>query len=164
MIFVTVGTQLPFDRLVRGVDAWAGRNPQVEVRAQIGAVRAGGYRPRHMIATPALDPDSFGRLFRSARLVVAHAGTGSLLQANACGTPILVMPRKAALGEHRTDHQIATVEHFGTRAGVHVVHEEEDVAPSIDRLLTGAPQSPQLRPAADPELIAALRGVIFTGD
>ena len=36
-IFATVGTQLPFDRLIRGLDSWAECNPEVEVFAQIGA-------------------------------------------------------------------------------------------------------------------------------
>ena len=35
MIFVTVGAQLPFDRLVDTVDAWAGRKGDTEVLAQI---------------------------------------------------------------------------------------------------------------------------------
>jgi UDP-N-acetylglucosamine transferase subunit ALG13 len=161
VIFVTVGTQLPFDRLIRGVDAWAARNPGIRVHAQTGHVPPDGYHPRHMHSSPMLDPETFGRLFRSARLVVAHAGTGSLLQFNAYGTPILVMPRKAALGEHRNDHQMATARHFGTRNGVHVVYEEEDLGPTIDALLSGAPQVPDLRTSADPELIATLRRVIF---
>lgn len=161
MIFVTVGTQLPFDRLVRGVDVWAGRNPDIEVRGQVGYPGAGGYRPRHMVATPTLDPATFRELFQSARLVIAHAGTGSLLQANASGRQILIMPRKAALGEHRTDHQVATVEHFADRSGVNIVYEEQEIGPAIDRLLAGHEEPPVLRPSADPDLITALRTVIF---
>ena len=44
MIFVTVGTQLPFDRLVRAVDAWAAEHPQVDVFGQIGPA---SFRPKH---------------------------------------------------------------------------------------------------------------------
>jgi len=36
MIFVTVGAQMAFDRLIRAVDAWAGVHPAVSVFGQIG--------------------------------------------------------------------------------------------------------------------------------
>ena len=42
MIFATVGTQLPFDRLIVALDQWAASSPDVEVFAQIGR---GEYRP-----------------------------------------------------------------------------------------------------------------------
>jgi hypothetical protein len=37
MIFATVGTQLPFDRLLVGLDRWAAANPGIPVLAQAGA-------------------------------------------------------------------------------------------------------------------------------
>ena len=40
MIFATVGTQLPFDRLIAAVDRWAGTRPGREVFAQIERVLA----------------------------------------------------------------------------------------------------------------------------
>ena len=43
MIFVTVGAQLPFDRLVSVVDEWAGSTGRSDVFGQI----ARGKRPRH---------------------------------------------------------------------------------------------------------------------
>lgn len=161
MIFVTVGTQLPFDRLIRAVDSWAGHHSDVEVRAQTGHIGSGGYHPCHMADTPILDPGSSARLFDAARLVIAHAGTGSLLQAAACRTPILIMPRKAVLGEHRTDHQMATAHHFGSRPGVHVVYEEAEVAAAIDSLLGGIHIAPEFGSYAEPQLIATVRSVIF---
>ena len=45
MIFVTVGTQLAFDRLIGAVDAWAARTPGSDVFAQTGP---GTYTPRHI--------------------------------------------------------------------------------------------------------------------
>lgn len=161
MIFVTVGTQLPFDRLIRGADLWAAAHPAIPVRAQTGQIGPGGYRPRHMEATEMVAPPEFERLCRAARLIVAHAGTGSLLKAAACSTPILIMPRRAGLGEHRNDHQVATAEHLRSRPGVHVVTEEAELGPAIDALLAGPPEPPGLAPFADPGLVAAVRAVVF---
>ena len=36
MIFVTVGYQMPFDRMVESIDRWAGRHPDAAIFAQIG--------------------------------------------------------------------------------------------------------------------------------
>ena len=36
MIFVTVGSQLPFDRLTAAVDDWAATRPEVELFGQVG--------------------------------------------------------------------------------------------------------------------------------
>ena len=36
MIFVTVGSQLPFDRLVMTMDEWAGLNKETKVVVQMG--------------------------------------------------------------------------------------------------------------------------------
>lgn len=163
MIFVTVGTQLPFDRLVRSVDAWAAAHPDVPVRAQIGAVALDGYRPQHMESDATIPPAEYDALCRDARLIVAHAGTGSLIKAQTLGTPILAMPRKGALGEHRNDHQLATADHFAGRGGIFVVHEEAEMGPTIDRLLADPPEPSALSPFADNRLLTAIRGVVYPG-
>ena len=110
MIFVTVGTQLTFDRLIRAVDAWAEANPGQEVFAQINE---GGYQPRHIAFAAHVDPLTFSRRFAEATVVVAHAGMGTIIPALEAGKPLLLLPRLAALGEHRNDHQVGTAR-FGT--------------------------------------------------
>ena len=109
MILVTVGAQMPFDRLVRTVDDWAGRAGRSDVFAQIGHTR---WRPRHLQWTAFIEPDEFRARAREAAVLVAHAGTGSILTALELGRPILVMPRRADLRETRNDHQIATATRF----------------------------------------------------
>lgn len=130
-IFVTVGTQLPFDRLVGAVDAWAGRHPEADVFAQIGA----GVAPCHARHAANIDPQTFARSVETADVVVAHAGMGTILTALDLGKPVLVMPRQAALGEHRNEHQRATVARLAHLEALHVVDEEQDVARTLDALL-----------------------------
>lgn len=161
MIFVTVGTQLPFDRLVRGVDAWAQAHPEVEVIAQTGKLGSQNYAPVHMTHAPTFSPEKFDALCQSAQLIVAHAGTGSLMKAHACGTPLLMMPRQAQLGEHRNDHQLAMAKSFQEKPGVQLVFEEDELPGAVNAVLGSVPQPPQLREFADEPLIAALRAVIF---
>ena len=161
MMFVTVGTQLPFDRLVRGVDQWAAAHPDMEMRAQIGAIGPHGYRPKHMESTETMPPLEYDALCRDARLIVAHAGTGSFIKALEVGTPILAMPRKSALNEHRNDHQLATAAYFDGRGGISIVREEDEIGPAIDRLLTQVDVAGTLQPFADETLLNAIRDVVF---
>jgi UDP-N-acetylglucosamine transferase subunit ALG13 len=115
LIFLTVGAQMPFDRLVESVDAWAGEHPDKHIVAQIGR---SVHVPRNMEWQSFLDPREFKRRYESARFIVAHAGTGSILTAMQMGKPILVMPRRYDLGETRSDHQLATARKFGQFPGV----------------------------------------------
>src|SRR5688500_9921748 len=98
VIFVTVGAQMPFDRLVRAVDAWA--EGRTDVVAQIGE---SAYVPKTLRWTRFLEPEAFRRHYAEAKVVVAHAGTGSIITALQIGKPIIVMPRRAALRETRND-------------------------------------------------------------
>ena len=41
------------------------------------------------------------------QVVIAHDEMGSIITALEMGKPIVVMPRRAELGEHRNDHQVA---------------------------------------------------------
>ena len=45
MILVTVGAQMPFDRMIEVVDTWAGETGRDDVFAQIADAQ---YRPRHI--------------------------------------------------------------------------------------------------------------------
>ncbi len=164
MIFVTVGTQLPFDRLIRGMDLWAETNKKPEVIAQTGKLGPQNYVPRHMVHMPALNPDDFDTYCQDADLIVAHAGTGSLLKAQACKTPLLMMPRRADMGEHRNDHQSAMAKGLQDRPGVQLVFEEDALPQAVDTLLASPPLPPALREHADAPLISALRAVIFRTD
>lgn len=129
MIFVTVGSADPFDRMIRAVDEWAGARGRTDIFAQIGKSR---YQPRHIDAVQFLQPAEFRERVRSAQLIVAHAGMGSIITALEAGKPIIVMPKWARLGEHRSDHQIATAKHFGEKPGVIVADDENDLLVKLD--------------------------------
>jgi UDP-N-acetylglucosamine transferase subunit ALG13 len=156
MIFVTVGTQLPFERLVQAVDAWAAVHPSVQVLAQ---VNSGSYLPQHVQTVPGLAPAQFAQHFAAARVVVAHAGMGTIISALDVGKPLVLLPRLAALGEHRNDHQVGTAGHFAGFSCIRVAASEHDVGPLIDELLSGASSASPLQPApgVSPALLDGIR-------
>lgn len=156
MIFVTVGTQGPFDRLVDAVDRWAAETGRSDVLAQVGP---SSYQPRAIEVVETLGPDAFDSAMRSADLIVAHAGIGTILGAISLGTPLLVMPRRAALGEQRSDHQVATVRRFAERGLISAAIDETDLRHELDHLEELSP-SVRRRVVASPELIEHLRAFV----
>ena len=127
MIFVTIGTQLPFDRLIKIIDELA---PQLneEVIAQVYQC---GFTPQNIKTVDFLAPDEFNTLFDKARLIVSHAGMGTILSALQKDKPIIVFPRIAALGEHRNEHQLATARKFKEMRTVNVAMNEEELIPML---------------------------------
>jgi UDP-N-acetylglucosamine transferase subunit ALG13 len=131
MILVTVGTDLPFDRMVRVIDDWAHKNSREDVFAQIGE---GGWEPNHIRFAHFISPTEFSKYFVSASVIISHAGMGTILSALCHGKPILVMPKKASLGEHRNEHQTATARRMMEIGGVNVAFDEEDLRVKLDHL------------------------------
>ena len=158
MIFATVGTQLPFDRLLTALDIWAAAHPEMRIKAQTGRTDA---RFAHMDCAANLDQTSFTHAFETARVIVAHAGMGSILSASALGKPILLMPRRAALGEHRNDHQLDTAAEMSALPNVTVVQEGKDLAEALDRILATPQTGDAGSSSASPQLIANLKSFIF---
>jgi UDP-N-acetylglucosamine transferase subunit ALG13 len=157
MIFVTVGTQLPFDRLVKAVDSWAGQNRSVDVFGQIGPTQ---YEPQHMQYSEFVDAVDFREKVGQADLVVAHAGMGSIITALELGKPILVMPRRGDLGEHRNEHQMATAKRFLEQGRIHVAFDEEALVENL-RQIELLKVKVGLGVDAAPELIEAIRTFIL---
>lgn len=129
MIFVTTGTQLPFPRLIGAINDLA---PELgeQVLAQIGP-DTGTYANLEIVEH--MTPARFEETFAAARIVVAHAGIGTILSAKRLGKPLVLVPRRHDLGEHRNDHQLATAREVEDRPGLHVAW---DIA-ALPALLSG---------------------------
>ena len=132
MIFLTVGTQLPFDRLVRAVDKWAFDNPQAEIYGQIGSSSC---PPQHFDWSEDMPQPQFDARVTEADLIIAHAGMGSIISAMDLAKPIVIMPRLASHGEHRNDHQLATSSKFADLDNVFLACNEEELGLAIDDAL-----------------------------
>lgn len=156
MIFITVGTDLPFNRLVRVVDEWARATGRHDVFAQIGET---DWQPAHVAWSKFLQPSEFTQKFAEAEVVVAHAGMGTILSALQSEKPILTMPRRASLGEHRNEHQLATARHLSELGKINVAMDETELRAMLDRLDELRPREKIAAYASEP-LITALRDFI----
>lgn len=162
MIFLTVGTQEPFDRLVHAVDEWcAARGRGDLVYGQI--TERASYLPGSFEWVSTLDADAYRTRCQDAAVIVSHAGMGSIITAMSLAKPIVVMPRRAHLGETRNDHQVATADRFGTQPGVHVASDVDELIELLDGCLAevGIGAGDPIPAFADEKLIKAIRDFIF---
>lgn len=156
MIFVTVGAQMPFDRLVKAVDQWAKEKGRDDVFAQIGPTE---WRPSHIEWTQFLTSAEFFEKFEAADAIVAHAGMGTILSALQNNKSILVMPRRGDLRETRNDHQVATANRLHELGKVAVAFDEVELVRKLDEV-DGLEKPGGIGPYASPDLIEAIREFI----
>lgn len=121
MIFVAVGTQFPFDRLIRCVDEWAAQHDQA-VCAQIAQ---GEYIPKHACWERFMTADAFNQHLQKAELIISHAGMGNIISALESQKPIIVMNRQSEWGEHRNNHQGDGLTWMGELPGVYTARSCE---------------------------------------
>lgn len=135
MIFFAVGTQLPFDRLAKSLDLWCAESGRGnEVFGQVGKLGATHYQPQHYQWQPRIEPDEFNHRIETADVIVSHAGMGTIITALYLQKPIILMARRAHLGEQRNDHQFATLKRFKDRPEVHAVETPEELAAALDHV------------------------------
>lgn len=123
MIFVTIGTQIPFDRFIEAIDDIAGTINEVFVVQALN----GKYLPRNFEIIDFIAPDEFNKIVQDARLIISHAGMGSILSAIDHEKPIIIFPRLASLGEHRNDHQIATAMAINDKGYAYVAYDKKQL-------------------------------------
>jgi UDP-N-acetylglucosamine transferase subunit ALG13 len=151
-LFVTVGSMLPFDRLVQAVDAWAAGRSDCEVFAQIGE---GARQPLHIASAAMLDPATYRERMQWADLIVSHVGMGTVIAAAELGKPLLLMPREVALREVTSAHQQASARWLAGRPGIEVVADEAGLVAALERDRAAGAPAPLAQ--ASPRLVDALR-------
>jgi UDP-N-acetylglucosamine transferase subunit ALG13 len=153
VIFATVGTHhQPFDRLVCAADRVA-LETEEPVVIQTGRSTV---RPRHAQAFAYAPLAEIEAYMRAARVVVAHAGAGTVMTALRVARALVVVPRRRQYGEHVDDHQLELADAVAQRGLAVVVHDVASLARAIE-------QAPALSPGSvggAPALIEALRQVL----
>lgn len=146
MIFLTVGTQFPFDRLVKAVDdAIETGVVEEEVFAQVGISH---YQPRNMKYAQMLDKETFDSYFQKASGIIGHAGMGTITMALDHNKPLLAMPRLKKYSEIVNDHQIAIARRFSELGHILVAYNAQDLQEGIRRLKNFIPRKRTANPYA----------------
>lgn len=125
MIFVTVGTCEPFERLMRAVDA-------LDIGERVIVQR--GLSETIPCGVEAIDFLPYARLVdlvREARVVVTHAGAGTVLTALLNGVKPVVVPRLKEHGEAVDDHQLELATRLERLGLVTVVPDTNRLATAV---------------------------------
>jgi UDP-N-acetylglucosamine transferase subunit ALG13 len=125
MIFVTAGTQLPFDRLIKTIDHIAAEFPNTNFVVQ--ALHS-NYKARNIEVLDFISPADFTKYIDNCDLIVSHAGMGTIISALVKKKPIIVMPRLAKYKEHRNEHQLGTTKQMDLLGYVDVAYDEYELA------------------------------------
>lgn len=124
MIFVTVGTgHFPFNRLIHAVDDLMSDGVITEeVYFQIGSSEM----PKNGISKRFLDFEEMSERVRQSRIVIGHAGVGTVLLCRMLGKIPIVMSRDKKNNEHVDNHQKEFVEKIKeTNYAIPVLNKEE---------------------------------------
>lgn len=127
MIFVTVGTnEARFDRLLHVFES---SPPDEQLLVQHGP---SPIRPPGSTCVDYLPYDELTSTMRRARVVVTHAGVGSIMTALAHGKRPVVLPRLQRFGEAVDDHQVELGRRMHAAGLVTFVERPEDVRAALD--------------------------------
>jgi UDP-N-acetylglucosamine transferase subunit ALG13 len=137
MILVTVGTnEQPFDRLVRAAARLGGDEPLL---VQHGASRVPHGRGEWVDFLPF---EALAAYAQEARVVVCHAGVGSIMLARGQGHRAIVVPRRHHLGEAVDDHQLPLARRLARAGVVTLVEDEALLAHALTAPLDAATDAP----------------------
>jgi UDP-N-acetylglucosamine transferase subunit ALG13 len=126
LIFVTLGTQaFQLDRLLRALDRLPGDE---ELVIQCGRA---SFRPPRAVWFDQLSFEDLGDHVRRARVVVCHAGVGSVLIALEHGRRPVVVPRLKEYGEAVDDHQVGFARRLAAAGHVRLVEDLETLGKAL---------------------------------
>jgi UDP-N-acetylglucosamine transferase subunit ALG13 len=137
MILVTTGTnEQPFDRLVRAAAQLDGLESLV-VQHGSSSVPHGRGEWVDFVSF-----EELGERMREARVVVCHAGVGSIMLARRCGKRPIVVPRRLHLGEAVDDHQLPLARRLHSNGVVTLLEDVDGLSETIAALGANAMAGP----------------------
>jgi UDP-N-acetylglucosamine transferase subunit ALG13 len=128
MILVVVGSStIPFDRLLRAVETLPGEEPVLVQRG------ASAVAPARGTCVEFLPFEELQAQIREARVVVTHAGVGTILVSLMSGKRPVVVPRLERFGEAVDDHQLELARQLAEEGLVDLVLDPADLAEAVER-------------------------------
>jgi UDP-N-acetylglucosamine transferase subunit ALG13 len=105
MILVLLGTfQIEFPRPLMVIEQLKQENKiQEKVIVQNGFT---SFNSSLLDLRPFMSSEELDKLYQEARIIITHAGTGSLMKGIKMGKKVISVPRLKKYGEHIDDHQL----------------------------------------------------------
>lgn len=153
MIYVTVGTMfLDFPRLIRKMDDIA-RKTGERVIVQTGLGITFPHECEHFDFK---SREEVLALQSEARVIVCHAGIGSVMDALRARRPAIVVPRLRKFNEHMNDHQLDVAKAVQARGWGRMILDIDE----LDDACASPPPVPEGYCPAGDRLVSAVRDAI----
>lgn len=157
MIFVTIGSQEPFDRLIEAIDFIA---PSFNTSI-VAQVFRSNYKTKNIRTVEFISPIEYNEQIKQADIIIAHAGMGTILSVLQLQKPLIVVPRLAKYHETRNNHQVATAIEFEKMGYLRVAYDRDELQKHIkdvfDNKIT---TSFKINGSASPQLIGSIKDFI----
>lgn len=130
LILVLLGThELPFTRLLKEVERLKLEGFLMdEIIVQNGNTH---FETDVLTLKPFVSYEEMEQLVEQARLIITHAGSGSIISGLKKGKVIIAAPRLAKYGEHNDDHQLELAQVFEEQNHILVWRDHEKLENKI---------------------------------
>lgn len=153
--FVSVGNALqPFERLLTAVSRFTERLPK-PIIIQHGNTP---FDCPGCVCIPFMDMETFSRHVAESKVLILHAGAGSVIHAVRSGKIPIIMPRRMKYHEHVDDHQVAFAEVLAEKGFVIMIEEPDGLENAIEKALFLSRD--QLARKTEPKLVALVTEIL----
>jgi len=130
MIFCTVGsTNFDFSRLVKKMDDIS-KSIDEKVVLQIGGTK---YTPKYAEYFKFKSRKEIGKYYNESKIIVGHAGTGTIITAFRYNKPIIIVPRRKKFNEAVDDHQLEIAKKLEDNGMVIVVYDINNLKKTLEK-------------------------------
>ena len=138
LIFVTVGTQIPFDRLLKSVEKQIELgNIKEKVIVQAGVTN---FKSDKMEIVSFIPMDEFKKIIEDAKIIICHGGVGTITDGLKNNKVIIACPRLERFNEAKNDHQKQIVENFGNAGFIIPLLDLKDLDKALEKAKTFKPK------------------------
>lgn len=138
MILVLLGTQdKPFNRLLDAISkAKKDKIIKDKVIAQIGCTT---FHDKNINTFDFKSKEEIEKLIEDARIVITHAGVGTITECLQKDKKVIVVPRLKKYGEHTNDHQMQITKEFAMKNYVLPLYDTKNLSKTLDKIKTFKP-------------------------
>lgn len=133
MILVLLGTQdKPFERLLKMVAKEIDNgNIKEKVVAQTGCTNFSHDKIKTFDFTT---KEEIEKLIDKARIIITHAGVGTITECLEKNKKVIVVPRLKKYGEHTNDHQLQITKEFEMKGYVVALYASKKLSMALDKI------------------------------
>ncbi len=138
MILVMLGTQdKPFNRILKAVAREKKKgNIKDKIIAQIGCTN---FKDDNIKTFDFSSKEEIESLIEKARIIITHAGVGTITECLSKDKKVIVVPRLKKYGEHTNDHQLQITKEFALKGYVLPLYDTKNLSKALNDIKTFKP-------------------------